>query len=335
MYKKIFNDFDKIKVPKAVVEQTVCRALQVNKEDSVADIIKKHRGVAFGLIAACLAVVFVLTAVIGIVTKSEPLEVKDSRFIITANAKQVELMGDKVKKSTIGAYSSGLTGGWAMYQNLEIDEDSSPNFFQSFAFSMFEIEGDDIASVTFKANTPGTYFAISPMGFFTDIEKNVSEYEQSLKRYSDLSLTNSQYSAEELTSNSDGLAYGNIYCDTFTYTNSDNLRKINFSNKLEYVLESNHNNPTMSENLDRLWECEKELMELKKNYIYEGGELSEKEEKLWAEIDLLTQEIRGLILNGSTIDVIVTFKDGSTEKKILKTDLVNTDDQRMWLTISE
>ncbi len=338
MYKKIFVDFDKIKAPESVVDKTVQKVLQAGNEgavqgENVASFKKKRRGFAMAVLAACFAVVFVCTVVMGLGIETATTQPQKDNFVITANAKQVELLGDKVDKSTIGAFAGEFSGGWAMYPNLEKYEDRSPNFFQSFALSLFEVEGEDIVSVTFKANSPGTYFAISPAGYFVGADEEV------YKNYSKLNLENSQYTAEELKVYGDGLSYGKTYCDTFTFVNIDVngecSDKIDFSNKLEFVLESNHDNPQMSEKLDRVWECEQKLLKLRENHTFEGGELTDKEEVLWAEADTLTQDIRKQILADSTIDVIVTFKDGTTEKKVLKTDLVNTDDQRMWLTISE
>lgn len=333
MYKNMFDDFDIIKAPQDAVDKTLQKAVQANKGDNMVSLPKKRRGWVMGVMAACMAAVFALTA--ALTFGSEPVTTKgeESRFIITANAKQVELLGDKVDKSTIGAYSGELTGGWAMYQNLEKNLDTSPNFFQSFALSLFEIEGENIVSVTFKANAPGTYFAVSPAGYFAYAD------EETAGRYTDFRLENSRYTSEELKVYGDGLSYGKTYCDTFTFINTDVSGecpdKINFSNKLEFVLESNHNDPQMSQKLDRLWECEQKLLKLRENHTFEGGELTEKEENLWEEADTLSQQIRGDILENSTIDVSVTFKDGTTETKVLRTDLVNTDDLQMWLTISE
>ncbi len=333
MYKNMFDDFDMIKAPKSVVDKTVQKALMTNEDEIVKEFKKANRGSVFGVLAACLALVFALTAVVGLSQKQLPAGQEQNGFIISANAKQVELLGDKVDKSTIGAYSGELTGGWAMYPNFEKYEDTSPNFFQSFALNMFEIEGEDIVSVTFKANSEGTYFAISPAGYFQGAG------EEEFSRYSEMSLENSQYTAEELKEYGDGLSYGKTYCDTLTFVNIDAKGEcadtIDFSNKLEFVLESNHSDPQMSEKLDRLWECEQELLKLREDHTFEGGEITQEEEALWAEADVLSQQIRKCILNDSTIDVTVTFKDGTTENKVLKTDLVNTDDLQMWLTISE
>ncbi|MBQ4569493.1 MAG: hypothetical protein IJA62_05525 [Ruminococcus sp.] len=333
MYKNIFDDFDKIKAPKSLVEKVVKKAAEAKEDENVKEFKKVNGRFAFGVLAACLAVVFTITAVVGLGAKPSPVQGEKSRFIITANAKQVELLGDKADQSTIGAYSEELTGGWAMYPNLEKYEDASPNFFQSFALSMFEIEGEDIVSVTFKANSEGVYFALSPAGYFQGEDREL------LSNYSEMSLENSQYTPEELKEYGDGLSYGKTYCDTFTFISTDvsgeGSDKIDFSKKLELVLESNRSNAQMAEKLDRLWECEQKLLKLRENHTFEGGELSEEEEALWAESDVLSQQIRKLILQDSTIDVAVTFKDGTTEKKVLRADLVNTDDQRMWLTISE
>ncbi len=333
MYKSVFDNFDVIKAPDFIVDKTVKKALLVSNAESCTITNKKHRRVVVTALAACFTFVFVLSLILGVGSEFLSLSSEQNSFVITANAKQVELLGDKVDSSTIGVYSDMLTGGWAMYPNLEKDMDISPNYFQSFALSLFSIEGKDIASVTFKTEKQGTYFAVSPGGYFASYDEVTGD------RYTDMSLENSQYSADELKKYSDGLSYGKIYCDTVTFVNIDvngNCpEKIDFGNKLEFILESNHQIPEMSAKLDRLWECEQEILKFKENAISEGGSVTEEEENLWDEMDMLTLDIRELILGKTEIKLTVTFLDGSSETKVLKTSLVNTDDQRMWLTISE
>ncbi len=341
MYKRIFDKFDDIKAPETVVDNAVAKAMeQINNEklktSSKLCLCRPKRKLAAGLLAACFALIFVISAVFGFGTDRLSAGTQSKGFVITANAYEVGKLGDKADSATIGAYTSEFSGGWAMYYNLERYKDFSPNFFQSYVFGDFTVEGKGIESVTFKSNAQGTYFALSPAGIYlsADEGKAQKQVESSMEDYSQLSLSNSQYSSEELKGYSDGLSFGEIYADTFTFTNTQRREIIDFSNKLEFVVESNHNNPLVSEKLDLLWKCEQQANENKAEFAYASGEISSEEEKLYEEIDTLSEEIRQLVLKDATVDVTVNFIDGSTLTKSLTMGLVRVDGT-LWLTVSE
>lgn len=338
MYNKMFSEFDKLKAPQNAVDKAVSSAIKKNNEinDTGIMTIKKRRFYVSGL-AACLVLTFVCTMIFAnrLSANTDNSQTKSYGFILSANAAQVEKLGVN-DRTVVGAYATTATGGWAMYQNLEQYEAFSPNFFQSYGFSNFVLEGENIESVTFKAKGEGTYFSISPAGYFVNADEEKAEEikQTALNNYSDMSLLNSQYTADELKSYSDGLSYGDIYCDAFTYTNLQGSKRIDFSNKLEYVLESNHKDKEISEMLDDIWECEQKLIEIRSTHTFESGELTEEEEKLYNQIDVLSQDIRRLVIKDAEIEVTVTFADTTTETKILSPDLIYTEDFGLWLTLS-
>lgn len=346
MYKNLFDEFDNIKTPESAVNKAILKARDhINKAENGNEKLTKDSGIrpcrpkrklAAGLLAACFALVLVFGAYFGFASDSTISQPSSKGFIITANAYEAKKLGEKADSAVIGAYTGELSGGWAMYFNLEKDMDFSPNFFQSYVFSNFTIEGQGIESVTFRTDKEGTYFALSPAGIYlnADEDKAQKQVEDALKNYSDMSLSNSQYSEKELKDYSDGLSFGNMHCDEFTFTNAKGSDKIDFSNKLEFVLESNHNNPEISKKLDRLWECEEEIKEYQSEKLFEGGALSDREEELYRELDTLAEEIRQLILKDATIEIEVSFTNGSTLVKYLDVDLVRVDNT-LWLTLSE
>lgn len=341
MYKNFFEEFDNIKASDALIEKSVAKAkgvYDINETDSAIQSrpYRIKRRITAGILAACFALVLVFGAYFGFASDSTISQPSSKGFIITANAYDAQRVGASTDSAVIGAYTGELSGGWAMYFNLEKDMDFSPNFFQSYVFSDFTIEGQGIESVTFKSYKEGTYFALSPAGIYLNADEEGTRrmYADAIKSYDGLSLHNSQYSAEELNEYSDGLAYGKLYCDTFTYTNTDKSEKLEFSNKLEFVMESNHSNPEMSEKLDRLWECEEEIKRYQSEKFFEGGALSDREEELYRELDTITEEIRRLILKDATIEIEVSFTNGSSIVKHLDVDLVRADDT-LWLTLSE
>ncbi len=339
MYDKFYKNFDKIKPSEEAVNRAVESAIKADCSKTKTKIYNfSKRKLTLGIMAACLVLVFVATFVFSLaggVTVGFQAS-GNYNFVITANASQAEALNGK-DSSTIAAYAGILSGGWAMYPNFERYEDYSPNFFQSYAFTNFSIEGKGIESVTFKSNSEGTYFSVSPAGYFVNANEENAEQQvkDAMKDYSDLSLVNSQYTAQELRDYSDGLSYGNIYCDSFTYTNTHNSDVVNLSNKLEFIIESNHSNQDISEKLDRLWQCEEKITEYKAQYTFEYGEVSEEEDRLYEEIDMLSLEIRQLVLSDSTVDVTVRFTDGSVQTKSLRMGLAQADDETDWLTVTE
>ncbi len=340
MHKEYFKDFDKIKAPESAVNKAVNTAFSedITKENyNYKTINLRKRFVP--LLAACFLLVFAGTFVFGLCSdfvtgnKSENNVSDDINygFVIKANSAKSK------DKAVIGAYSGTMTGGWAMYENFENGKGFSPNYFQSYGFSHFGIEGEGIKSVTFKTDTEGVYFAISPAGYYlnADEESTAQKVREESENYYDIYLTKSQYSAKELKEYSDGLSYGDMYCDTFKYTNNSDENIISFSNKLELVIESNHNNKQVSEKLDRIWQCEQELTEIRSHHTAESGVLTEREVALYEELEILSQDIRKLVISDATMEVLVEFEDGSVQKKILKLGLEIIEGQGMWLTISE
>lgn len=339
MYKNLYKSFDNISPSDTAVEKAVCLALNTDEKNNCKVHNFSKRKMTISVLAACLVLVFVCTFIFGL--QKPPVSVDeaigDYNFIIRANAYQAEKFNTDEDKAVIAAYSGILSGGWAMYQNFEKESEKSPNFFQSYAFNNFSIEGENIESVTFRSNAQGTYFAVSPAGFFVnayDAEINRIENE-TLKLLSDMSLSNSQYTAEELCEYSDGLSFGRIYCDTFTFNNTEKTNIINLSNKLEFILESNHSDKVISEKLDKLWECEQKILELRSKNTSDSGMPSGEEDALYRELDELSVEIRQRILSDSTIDVVVKFSDGTQQTKKLIMGLEEADNNTFWLTISE
>lgn len=339
MYEKIYKEFDNVRPSAIAVDKAVEYALIAEPSKVSSKMCKfSKRKIAMGILAASLVLVFTATFIFTLFggNTSDSFTTEDYGFIITANANQVQAIGDR-SNSTIAAYSGILSGGWAMYPNFEMYKDFSPNFFQSYAFTNFQIQGKGIESVTFKSNAEGTYFAISPAGFFINADENTAEQiaEEAMSEYSDMGLRNSQYTESQLKDYSDGLSYGDIYCDTFTYTNTQSNDVISFSNKLEFIVESNHSNKAVSEKLDAMWQCEQKIIECKSQDSDEGGEIPQEEEKLYQELDRLSQEIRQLILADSTVDVIVKFTDGSVQTKCLRMGLAKAQNEEYWLTVAE
>ena len=272
--------------------------------------------------------IFVCTLVFGLRKNPVSVEAEEKTFVISASAYGLDKLKEEVDDTIIGAYAGELTGGWAMYANLEKDTLEVPNYFQSYALNSFVIEGEGIESVTFKSAAKGTYFALSPQGFYS--ADGVSEEETLSENYLGLSLTNSNYSAEELSKYKDGLSYGEIFCDTFTYFNVENEDTINLSRKIEFVIESDYKDPAQAQCLNKIWLYEEEAVGEKLMDIPS----EEKLDKLYLELSECGDELQELILKDATVDVTVNFSDGTTKTKTLRAGLVSNENGR-WLTISQ
>lgn len=339
MYKDLFKNFDKIKVSESDVSKAINYALsEAEAERKIENKIYCNRRL-LPLLAACLVLVFACTMILGLHRFSDDKSATDEiapnktvySFIVRATSQKSQ------SGAAIGVYSGTVTGGWSMYENFEKNMDFSPNFFQSYGFSEFVIEGKGVKSVAFETDMQGVYFAVSPAGYSMTFDEETAAdiYDKEYDKYTDMSLENSQYTASQLKEYSDGLSLGNIYCDTFKYSNDSDLDCISFSNKLELVIESNHKNKAVSEKLDRIWQCEQELLNIRSQHTSEGGKLTQREEELYEEMDILSQDIRKLVLEDATMTVSVEFEDGAVEEKTLKLGLEIVDGSGLWLTISE
>ncbi len=334
MFERTYKEFDNVKPSAKMVDKAVKSAIKADETKNTTKIYKfPKRKIITCALAACMVVVFVCTFVFGLRYNpvNKPQENTEYGFAIRANASQVSQLSDYTDGSVIGAYAGELTGGWAMYQKLEKQNDTSPTFFQSYCLNYLNIEGEGIDSITFKANAEGTYFALSPSGYYSSSENNSEKVQNESEKFTDLSLSNSLYTAEELCEYKDGLSFGDIYCDTFTYTNVDNDDSVNLSCKIEYVIESSHSNSQQSQLLDKIWLYEEEITKEK-----EAGILSyDKLENLYLELSDISTELQKLVLEDATIDVTVEFVDGSFHTKTLRMGLAQMDDETFWLTISE
>ncbi len=333
MFEKAYKDFEGLKPSEKAVDRAVQSALNAlgtsEEKYSVNFFGRKKLLVAM---AACLVFVFACTFVLGLQRNTtEPFAKEKYSFSINANAAQATLMGENPDSSVIGAYSSELSGGWGMYQNLEKNSDVSPSYFQSYCMNYLNIEGRGIKSVTFKANTEGTYFAISPEGYYKTVDTSDNIAEKEAEKYTDLSLNNSVYSSEELSQYKDGLSFGNVYCDTFTYQNADATDSINLSCKIEYVIESSHSNTETTDLLDKLWLYEEKITEEKMEDVPSRDKLN----TLYLELSDMTEELQRMVLKDATVDIIVKFADGSEQTKTLNMGLTRTEDSGLWLVVSE
>jgi len=342
VYKKIFEDFDKIQVPQKVVDDSVKLALdETQATECIHHYTFRKRRIFMPLAAACMLAVFAGTLCFGLIgegVKNRSTVINEgsdyqNRYSFTVRAKA----GRADDATLIDVNSTEVTGGWAMYENFEKYKDFSPNYFQSYVLTEFNIEGDNIKSVSLKTEKEGVYFAISPAGYYINANDEIArqKVKEAAENYSDFSLKNSQYTYRELQEYSDGLSFGDIYCDTFNYTNNSGAEKISFSRKVELVIESNHENEQVSDKLDRIWQCEQELLEIRAQHTFEGGELTDREEELYGKMERLSQEIKKLVLNDAVIIVMVEFEDGTIQEKSLKLGLEVSEEYGMWLTISE
>lgn len=339
MYKELFENFDKIKVSESDVSKAVDYALKAIETESETEKNGYKGRRLLPLLAACLVLVFAGTMILGLHRFGADKSTSDEfipnqtaySFIVRANSQKSQ------SGAAVGVYSGTNTGGWSMYEKYEKYKDFSPNFFQSYGFSYFVIEGKNIKSVTFNTDVQGVYFAVSPAGYSMTFDEDTFSriYAEESKNYTEMSLENSQYTASQLKEFSDGLSYGDMYCDTFKYVNSKNSDEISFSNKLELVLESNHKDSKISEKLDRIWQCEQELLEIRSQHISESGELSAREEELYREIDLISQDIRKFVLQDGVMTIFVEFEDGTVKEKQFALGLEYIENQGFWLTVSE
>lgn len=347
MDKNYFKAIDNLTPSKSALDRAIeaARAEQSGKVIPMKTTKKKFG--LIGAIAASLALIITLGAVFfpsSVSTDSGETnnDKSENIFFITANA--AELENQISDKSVIGVFA-GETGT-ARLADFDNNDDSDPfdsgqyykdgyaDLFILYGISTFSVKGDNIKSISMKSNKKGIYFGVTPVGDIDESrngdenvnyvytngravamgEKSYKEYEKSrkekLKRYIDAdSLNNSQYTKEELKKYGDGM-YADIFCDEFTYENTDGKKIVDIGGDFDLVIESNHSNARIAKLLEKLDNVDGKIIEHKFR--------RENHDDLDSYRDNLYRKIVKETVMNATIDVTVNFADGTSQTKTLK-----------------
>ena len=346
MDKNYFKAIDNLTPSQSALD----RALDAARAEQSGKVIPmkttKRKFTLLGAIAASLALIITLGAVFfpsSVPTDNKTNNNKNENvFFITANA--AELENQLSGKSIIGAFAG--EAGTARLADFDNNDDNDPfdsgqyykdgyaDVFILYDISTFSVKGDNIKSISVKSNKKGIYFGVTPIGDIDESrngdenvnyvyangrgvaigEKSYKEYEKSrkerLKRYTDAdSLDNSQYTKKELKKYSDGM-YANIFCDGFTYENTDGKKAIDIGGDFDLVIESNHSNAIIANLLEKLDNVDGKIIEHKFR--------REDCDDLDSYRDNLYRKIVKETVKNATIDVTVNFTDGTAQTKTLK-----------------
>lgn len=236
-------------------------------------------------------------------------------------------------------------------QNPEFyTKDGFKDYFCRCPLQNLQIVGKNIKSVALKANKKGTYFSVEGDCDWTT-DKNGNEYfnfggikysadeykswRKAQKKFLSLftdhdSLENSQYTTDEFKAHY--VNGGNIWCDGFTYNNpnvKDKVQKVLPNNTIRLLLEADHSDPEVVKLYGEWDKIGEKSNQIKKDYFdgvtpktyEEYDEIcdrmynSDEYQNLIKEEEKVFMELTKIILDGATIDVTVTYADGTTESQ--------------------
>ena len=348
MDKNYFKAIDNLTPSQSALDRAIEAARAEQQSGKVIPMkTTKRKFTLLGAIAASLALIITLGAVFfpsSVPTDNNKTkrEKNENVFFITANA--AELENQLSDKDIIGAFagSSGTTR-LADFENKNHNDpldsgqyykDGYADLFMKYDMATLSVKGDNIKSISVKSNKKGAYFGVTPVGDIVESrdddaeityvfvngkgvamgKKGYERYEKSrkerLKRYTDAdSLDNSQYTKKELKKYSDGM-YADIFCDGFTYKNTDGKKTVDVGGDLDLVIESDHSNAKIAKLLEKLDNVDGEIIEHKykrENY----DDLSSYRSEIFKKIVKET-------VKKATIDVTVNFTDGTSQTKTLK-----------------
>ena len=259
--------------------------------------------------------------------------INHNSFIMTANASEISEAEVVIESD----YVAGMKVNCLERKTLPeyADEEYITDWIEHISISDLSITGENIDTITFKANKNLIHFTLFPMGeyaFESKFDENNKPIRDNAfveaveKTYEEiLPLTNSNFNEKEEETNS--LIVQGKRCDGFTYKNPDATegeQTISFGSNVTLCLETDRfHDEVQKEYMDIMQECEdsynatiKEYVELENGmgqYILTDEEVAILQKQ---------QEYRGKLLkrlmDGVSIDVTVKFKNGSQQTKTLE-----------------
>lgn len=228
-------------------------------------------------------------------------------FTITANAAEI---GSSEVNLASGEMDSGFPmtifkeDGAEPYLNQKIYK---RDLFHSFRLTKLSVNGENIESITFKANKNTTYFNL-----LTDNYNNEFINIQA--------PANSQYTTDEFVKHYDGF-FGYV-CDGFTFENLYDGNEIRLDNKVAFMLESDWTDSEIAEWMEVVCECYDKKTEYKQELYYEtggvgGGYISDEQIETDEKMVEYMDKIIAKTLDGATVDITVQFTDGAEQTKTL------------------
>ncbi len=292
-------------------------------------------------IAAVLALAVIGT---GILTYNMLNPNYENSFIMSADAAEF-----KLKKGSVN-FANYETGGTP----VNYEDKSNRNWVSDYVLSKFKIQGRNIETVSFKLKDKGLFFDTEPD------YNNVPEYDVN-KEFDDeylkwweikyregidktyesrLPLTNSFLENPEESYTKD--AYN--FCDGFTVKtqeNSHNLNSITLDNYVKIWAEPDLYDSSIKKLIDKFYVFYDRMEEIEKeNYkkwVAEGmpdAAIKSTDEmiQLESKMDEMEKKIYRKTIVGKTMEIVVNYKDKTTETCILKLDLEYDKQGFPWLT---
>ena len=275
--------------------------------------------------------------------------INHNSFIMTANASEISEAEVIIESDYVAGMKVNCLERKALSEYA--DEEYITDWIEHISISDLSITGENIDTITFKANKALTHFTLFPMGeyaFESQFDENNKPIRDNAfveaveKTYEEiLPLTNSNFNEKEEETNS--LIVQGKRCDSFTYKNPDTTegkQTISFGSNVTLCLETDRfHDEVQKEYMDIMQECEdsynatiKEYVELENGmgqYILTDEEIAILQKQ---------QEYRGKLLkrlmDGVSIDVTVKFKNGSQQTKTLELKYKSLEDSVLKMSLA-
>ncbi len=320
------NSVNKIKLNDTQKNILISKMQQAESKESKVYPISKYR-----YFTKAVAVVLSLAIIGGVFYFLG--DINHNSFIMTANASEIS----EVEVTIESDYIAGTKVN--AFERKDLPEYSQEEYvtdwIEHISISDLSITGENIDSVTFKANKKLTHFTIFPMGeyaFESQFDENNkpirdnSFIEAVKKTYEEvLPFTNSNFNEKSEETNS--LIVQGKRCDGFTYKNtntSEGEQTISFGSNVTLCLETDRfHDEVQDEYMDIMQECEDSYNATIKDYEeLEDGTLrhtlTDEEVAIVQKQYEYRGKLLGRLMDGASIDITVSFKDGSQQTKTLE-----------------
>lgn len=223
------------------------------------------------------------------------------------------------------------------------------DWFEHFSLSELSIKGENIDTVTFKANKNFTYFALFPIGennkTYEEMQtpyKSKDFYEDVEKSYETIMpFTQSHYKEKSVEEEPYAAADCGKMCDGFVYKNqdkSDGEQTISLGNSMYFCLETDRTDATVDKYTGLMNECmiKHEENVRKRLEGRESGDeyaLNEEETQALNQIEEYRRNLIEIMLDGATIDVTVKFNDGTQQTRVLELDYKDVQGDKLSVSV--
>lgn len=338
------NSVEKIKLNNTQKNILISKMQQAESKEVKIYPIKKYR-----LWTKAVAVVLSLALIGGVFYFFGSNIFNQNSFVLTANASEISETDITIESEYIAGMKVNI------FERKDLAEYSEEEYLtdevEHISFSDLSITGENIDTVTFKANKNLTHFTIFPMGeyaFESDLDENNkpirdAEFIEAVEKTYDEVFPFTQSNFREKDEETNSLTAQGKRCDGFTYKNTDTSEgehTISFGSNVSFCLETDRfHDEVQDEYMDIMEECAEYRREMFEKYEHEmesDGKRTLTDEEVANEQKF--QEYRGKLLkrliDGAAVDITVKYRDGTQQTKTLELKYKSLEDSVLRLSLA-